>query len=52
VFRVDVRAASGTHQGMAVLSKSGLGREISLPRAALNELGVHDGDEVFVRPIA
>lgn len=52
VFRVDVRTASGTHAGLAVTFKAGLGREISLPRPAINELGVHDGDEVFVRPIA
>ncbi len=52
VFRVDVRTASGSHQGLPVLAKPGLGREISLPRPTLNELGVHDGDEVFVRPIA
>jgi hypothetical protein len=52
VFRVDVRAASGAHAGLPVAFRGGLGREISLPRPALNELGVRDGDEVFVRPIA
>lgn len=52
VFRVDVRTASGSHTGLPVTFKAGLGREISLPRPALNELGAHDGDEVFVRPIA
>jgi hypothetical protein len=52
VFRVDVRTASGSHAGLSVAFKAGLGREISLPRPVLNELGAHDGDEVFVRPTA
>jgi hypothetical protein len=52
VFRVDVRTASGAHAALPVTFKGGLGREISLPRQALNELGLHDGDEVFVRPVA
>jgi hypothetical protein len=52
VFRIEVRASSGGHVGVAVTFRSGLGRELVVPRPLLGELGAREGDEVFVRPIA
>jgi len=52
VFRIEVRASSGAHVGVPVAFRGGLGREIALPRPVIGELGVAEGDEVFVRPIA
>jgi hypothetical protein len=52
VFRIEVRASSGGHVAVPVTFRSGLGRELVLPRPLLGELGAQEGDEVFVRPIA
>jgi len=52
VFRVEVRSSGGAHVALAVSFRGGLGRDVALPRAAIAELSVQEGDEVFVRPVA
>jgi hypothetical protein len=52
VARIEVRMAGKRSAPVGVRFRSGLVREIHLPRGLVGELALHDGDEVSVRPIA
>lgn len=52
VFRVEVRAGTGSHVATAVTLRPGLGDVITLPRALMAELRAQEGDEVYVRPLS
>lgn len=51
VERVEVRSVVGKHLALPVSFRAGLFRDIHLPRNAVAELAVRDGDEVTVRPV-
>lgn len=51
VRRVEVRSAAGKALALEVAFRPGLHRDIHLPRATLAEIGVHEGEDVHVRPI-
>jgi DNA-binding MarR family transcriptional regulator len=52
VFRVEVRGgAAGRAASLPVSFRSGLIREVQLPRAVLSELGLREGDDVQVKPL-
>jgi hypothetical protein len=51
VGRVEVRSAAGKTATLDVGFRPGVGRDIHLPRAAVAELGVRDGEDVHVRPV-
>ena len=50
VHRIEVRSLAGRRLALAVTYKTDLFRNLHLSRVALAELGIHDGEEVFVRP--
>jgi len=52
VLRIEVRTSAGRVAPVGVTFRAGRVREILLPRALAAELGLKDGDEVAVRPIA
>jgi hypothetical protein len=52
VLRVELRTGGGRAVPLGVGFRAGLGRDVLLPRALMAELGLKDGDEVAVRPIA
>jgi hypothetical protein len=52
VTRIEVRTLAGRSTGLAVTFKNGLYRDVLLPRPALVELSLREGDEVFVKPLA
>lgn len=52
VARVEVRSPGGRAVTVPVAFRSGLFRDVVLPRAAVADLGVHEGDDVLVRPVA
>ena len=52
VLRIEVRTAGGRSAPAGARFRAGLVREIHLPRSLVADLGLHDGDEVSVRPIA
>jgi hypothetical protein len=51
VRRVEVRSAAGKTVSLGAAFRAGLQRDVHLPRAAVAELGVRDGEDVHVRPI-
>jgi hypothetical protein len=51
VARVEVRSLAGKSRTLPVSFRQGLIRDIHLPRAALAELGVREGEDVSVRPV-
>ncbi len=51
VLRVEVRASRERSAVLGVAFRLGLARTVVLPRATVAELGLHDGDEVSVRPV-
>jgi hypothetical protein len=52
VARVEVRSSTGKAVILGVTFRPALARDIHLPRAAVGELAVRDGDEVGVRPLS
>lgn len=51
VTRVQVRTLGGKSVVLPASFRVGLGRDIHLPRTAIAELGVRDGEDVHVRPV-
>lgn len=51
ILRIQVRAMNGRNRSLPVSFRAGLVRDIHLPRAAMAELGLRDGEDVHVRPI-
>ena len=51
-LRIEIRTAARRSSPMSVSVRAGLVREVLLPRGLLSGLGLRDGDEVSVRPIA
>jgi hypothetical protein len=51
VRRVEVRSGAGKTAALDAAFRAGVQREIHLPRAALAELGLREGEDVHVRPI-
>jgi len=52
ILRVEVRNFARKGRHLSVSFRSGLGREVFLPRAVFAELGLREGEDVFVRPVA
>jgi hypothetical protein len=52
ILRIEVRTAGGRAAPLGVSFRPGLLRELLLPRAVMTELGLKEGDEVAVRPVA
>jgi Domain of unknown function (DUF4388) len=52
VLQVEVRSFARKGKRLPVSFRAGLGREITLPRAAFTELGLREGEDVHVRPVA
>jgi hypothetical protein len=52
VLRIEVRTLARRGTVLPVTFRSGLGRDVHLPRTAFAELGLREGEEVFVRPVA
>ncbi|HET7291067.1 MAG TPA: DUF4388 domain-containing protein [Vicinamibacteria bacterium] len=52
VLRVEVRASGGRSALVPASFKGGLVRDVQLPRSVLSELGVREGDDVLVKPVA
>jgi hypothetical protein len=52
VLRVEVRAANGKTAPLGVTFRQGVFRDIHLPRNVVADLGLREGEEVSVRPIA
>lgn len=52
VGRVEVRTFARRGTALAVAFRAGVGRDVTLPRAAFTELGLREGEDVFVRPLA
>jgi hypothetical protein len=52
VVRVEIHSLAGKTVRLPVSFRSGLIRDIQLPKTTLAELHVRDGDDVNVRPIA
>lgn len=52
VHRVEVRTA--TRKGVVLLAsfRPGIFRDVLLPRSAISDLGLHEGEDVSVRPVA
>lgn len=51
VLRIELRTLTGKHHTFSPTFRSGLQRDIQLSRQALNDLGLQDREEVFVKPI-
>ena len=52
ILRVEVRNNARKGRRLPVSFRPGLGRDVSLPRAVFAELGLREGEDVFVRPVA
>jgi hypothetical protein len=52
IARVEVRNFSRKARRLPVAFRSGLGRDIVLPRSTFSELGLREGEDVHVRPVA
>lgn len=52
ILRIEVRSRTGRRQTLPVSFRQGLFRDVHLPRAVLTSLGVREGDDVTVRPVA
>jgi hypothetical protein len=51
VHRVEVRSAAGRSATLRAAFRSGLIREVHLPRGVFGELGLRDGEDVQVKPV-
>ncbi len=51
VHRVEVRSGPGRSATLAAAFRSGLIRDVHLPRGAFGELGLRDGEDVQVKPV-
>jgi hypothetical protein len=51
VARLQVRTLAGRSAVVTTGFRSGLGRDIYLPRAVMGDLGLREGEDVHVRPI-
>ena len=51
ILRVEVRSAAGRRVALTPNSRVNIGFEVHLPRAALTELQIKEGDDVQVRPV-
>jgi hypothetical protein len=51
VVRVEVRSFARKGRRLPVSFRSGLGRDVTLPKSAFAELGLREGEEVHVRPV-
>ena len=51
IQKVEVRSSGGRAVALPPQFRSGVGRDVQLPRGAAGELQVKDGDDVDVRPI-
>ncbi|HSB61697.1 MAG TPA: DUF4388 domain-containing protein [Vicinamibacteria bacterium] len=52
VLRIEVRTFARRGAVLPVAFRPGLARDVHLPRAVFGELGLREGEEVFVRPVA
>jgi hypothetical protein len=52
VARVQVRTLAGRTAIVATTFRSGLGRDLYLPKGAMTALGLREGEDVHVRPVA
>jgi uncharacterized protein DUF4388 len=52
VFRIEVRTFARRGAVLPVAFRSGLGRDVHLPRAVFSDLGLREGEDVFARPVA
>lgn len=52
VLRVEIRTAAGKTAPFGVTFRAGLLRDVALPRNLITDLGLHEGEEVQIRPIA
>jgi hypothetical protein len=52
VLRVEIRTSGGRTVPLGVSFRAGLLRDVHLPRAVVSDLGLREGDEVTIRPIA
>jgi hypothetical protein len=52
VLRIEIRTPGGRSAPLGVAFRPGLVRELQLPRGVMSDLGLKEGDEVEVRPIA
>jgi hypothetical protein len=51
VLRVQVRSLGGKSHVVPVSFRSGVGRDIQLPRSTITDLGLREGEDVHVRPV-
>jgi hypothetical protein len=51
VQRVEIRTVAGRHLVLPASFKANLAREVHLPKASLVDLGIREGEEVYVRPV-
>ncbi len=52
VSRVELRTSAGRTAPLGVAFRAGLMRDVHLPRGVVSDLGLREGDEVTIRPIA
>jgi hypothetical protein len=52
VQTVEVRTFARRGSVLPVAFRAGLGRDVHLPRAVFAEIGLREGEDVFVRPVA
>jgi hypothetical protein len=52
VLRVEVRSGNGRSTTLGATFKSGLMHDVHLPRNVLTELGLREGEDVQVKPVA
>jgi hypothetical protein len=52
IVRIEVRTLAGRSARLPVAFRSGLFRDIQLPKATLAEISVREGEDVNVRPVA
>jgi hypothetical protein len=52
VLTIEVRTFARRGSVLPVAFRAGLGRDVHLPRAVFAEIGLREGEDVFVRPVA
>jgi uncharacterized protein DUF4388 len=52
VLTIEVRTFARRGSVLPVSFRAGLGRDVHLPRAVFAEIGLREGEDVFVRPVA
>lgn len=52
VLTIEVRTFARRGSVLPVAFRTGLGRDVHLPRAVFAEIGLREGEDVFVRPVA